>query len=344
MSDRIKEVDLLLGQKNSAWFTQNSGHVLRWGQIVFLVNTGRFKIGNDSTTLGALPFYGGVVATAWADLTGDPADSATLVAYLTGNYEQLTNKGAVNGYASLDGGGKVPSSQLPANVMQYQGQWDAATNNPVLTNGVGSAGDVYEVIVAGTHDFGAGNITFKLGDWAVYSNSGIWEKSTNSNEVVSVNGYTGAVSLIAHDLLMTGYPGASPGTVGAADSIRTAISKLDGNFAAQESIVTTIVTSSTPTPVISAARRIDHLVITALNTNMTLQVPTGASPVDCKMLMVAITGDATPRTIAYNGIYVGSTSMSLPAITQASKTIYLGFRYNAVSAKYHLISKTDGYT
>jgi hypothetical protein len=54
----IFEADILLAQKNQQWFNDNSGLVLKWGQMVFLVNTGRYKIGNGSTTLAALPFYG----------------------------------------------------------------------------------------------------------------------------------------------------------------------------------------------------------------------------------------------------------------------------------------------
>lgn len=113
---------------------------------------------------------------------------------LVANYVPLSQKGLANGVATLDGSGKIPVSQLASSVMQYQGQYNATTNTPSLINGTGDTGDVYEVIVAGTHDFGAGNITFNIGDWVVY-NGTIWEKSINSNEVVSVNGFSGAVNL-----------------------------------------------------------------------------------------------------------------------------------------------------
>ena len=45
--------------------------------------------------------------------------------------EEVANKGAINGYAGLDGGGTVPLAQLPASVigeMTYLGAWDASTN------------------------------------------------------------------------------------------------------------------------------------------------------------------------------------------------------------------------
>jgi hypothetical protein len=91
--------------------------------------------------------------------------------------EQTANKGAVNGYASLDGSGKIPSSQLPTNMMEYEGDWNASTNTPTLANtDTDKKGTVYRVNVAGTVDFGAGNITFAVGDWC-YNNGSTWERS-----------------------------------------------------------------------------------------------------------------------------------------------------------------------
>lgn len=110
-----------------------------------------------------------------------------------------SEKGANNGVATLDAGGKIPVAQLPNSVMEYQGTWNASTNSPSLADGAGSAGDVYLVSVAGTQDLGSGSITFAVGDWAVYSGS-VWQKSINSNQVVSVNGQTGVVSLDSDDL------------------------------------------------------------------------------------------------------------------------------------------------
>lgn len=111
----------------------------------------------------------------------------------------LSQKGANNGVATLDAGGKVPVEQLPNSVMTYEGTWNASTNTPVLVNGTGDAGSVYIVSDAGTHDFGAGPITFAAGDWVVYSGS-IWQKSTSSAQVVSVNGQQGIVVLTTDEV------------------------------------------------------------------------------------------------------------------------------------------------
>lgn len=116
-----------------------------------------------------------------------------------GDYIQLTEKGANNGVATLDAGGKVPVSQLPSSVMEYKGTWDASTNSPTIADGSGDAGDIYVVSVSGTQDLGSGSITFSAGDWVMYNGS-IWQKSVNSNAVASVNGQTGVVSLDLGDL------------------------------------------------------------------------------------------------------------------------------------------------
>ena len=53
--------------------------------------------------------------------------------------------GAANGVATLGGDGKVPSGQLPTMGSSYKGTWNAATNTPTITNGVGTEGDYYLV-------------------------------------------------------------------------------------------------------------------------------------------------------------------------------------------------------
>jgi hypothetical protein len=120
------------------------------------------------------------------------------------NKQNTSEKGAANGYASLDGSGKVPVAQLPNAIMEYQGMWDASANSPALANGAGNAdadiGNVYKVSAAGTVDFGAGNITFAVGDYAILNSSKIWEKADTTDAVTSVNSQTGAVTLDSDDI------------------------------------------------------------------------------------------------------------------------------------------------
>ena len=98
---------------------------------------------------------------------------------LLDTYQLRSEKGNANGYASLDSGGKVPISQLPSSIMEYKGTWNAATNTPTLANGTGDTGDVYICNVAGTVNFGAGPITFAVGDYVIYSGS-IWQRSSGA--------------------------------------------------------------------------------------------------------------------------------------------------------------------
>ena len=102
----------------------------------------------------------------------------------------LSEKGAANGVAELDGTGKVPTSQLPIQLMEFLGNWNASTNTPTLANtDIDKQGSTYRVNVAGTTDFGAGGIIFEVGDW-VYNTGSVWEKGDNIDQVTLDNAVT----------------------------------------------------------------------------------------------------------------------------------------------------------
>lgn len=119
--------------------------------------------------------------------------SSSISAALGYTPESPANRGVANGYASLDGAGKVPVTQLPSSIMQYQGTYNASTNSPSLVNGTGDTGDVYRVSVAGSRNFGAGSISFQVGDYVIY-NGTAWEKSDTTDAVSTVAGLTGDVT------------------------------------------------------------------------------------------------------------------------------------------------------
>jgi len=113
-----------------------------------------------------------------------------------------------DGIPQLDGSGKILVSQLPNSVMEYKGTWDASTNTPTLANGTGNAGDVYVCNVAGTVNFGAGPITFYVGDQVLYSGT-IWQRASGSSgSVTSV-----AVTESGDALTITGSPITTSGTI-----------------------------------------------------------------------------------------------------------------------------------
>lgn len=91
-------------------------------------------------------------------------------------------------------------SQINALVggVQYKGTWNASTNTPTLQSSVGVQGNYYIVNVAGTTNLN-GITDWQVGDWAIFSES-TWQKVDNTESVVSVNGFTGAVSLTTDNI------------------------------------------------------------------------------------------------------------------------------------------------
>ena len=113
----------------------------------------------------------------------------------------ISDAGNANGIATLDSGGTVPLSQIPASIqggLNYQGTWNASTNTPTLASGVGSKGYYYAVSVAGTTNLD-GITDWNVGDLAVY-NGTAWQQIDNTDAVTSVNGYTGTVVLSYSDV------------------------------------------------------------------------------------------------------------------------------------------------
>jgi len=88
--------------------------------------------------------------------------------------------------------------------LSYQGTWNANTNTPALTSGVGTNGQYYLVSVAGSTNLD-GITDWAVGDWAIF-NGTAWQKIDNSDLVQSVNGQTGVVVLNAVNV------GATPNT------------------------------------------------------------------------------------------------------------------------------------
>jgi hypothetical protein len=111
-----------------------------------------------------------------------------------------SEKGAINGIASLDALGKVPDSQLNIIGTQYLGLWDANINTPTIVSSThaGSSGDFYVVGVAGTTLIDGIN-SWAVGDTIIW-NGLIWQKYTSGNVVLSVNSKVGIVVLAVTDM------------------------------------------------------------------------------------------------------------------------------------------------
>jgi len=67
----MANVDIQIGYKNSAWFTTNASIILKVGQVVYLEQTGTYKIGDGVTVLSSLSFLG---AGSFVPYTGATSD------------------------------------------------------------------------------------------------------------------------------------------------------------------------------------------------------------------------------------------------------------------------------
>ncbi|QLE02877.1 hypothetical protein HX109_15360 [Galbibacter sp. BG1] len=68
---------------------------------------------------------------------------------------------------------------------QFTGYWSASNNTPSLGNGTGKVGQYYRVSAGGSVDFGAGAISFNVGDIVHYDGSQWFKISGTSNTGVS---------------------------------------------------------------------------------------------------------------------------------------------------------------
>ena len=112
---------------------------------------------------------------------------------IEGDITNLTNN-----KADLEDG-VVPENQLPETIkgcLKYHGSWNAADNDPMLSNDdVDKEGWYYIVSSAGTRF----NNSFAVGDWVVNS-GGTWTRVNNADAVISVNGQSGIVNIEIDDI------------------------------------------------------------------------------------------------------------------------------------------------
>lgn len=125
-------------------------------------------------------------------------DNAAVIAKVL-NGLNITGGTVVATDSILTAFGKV-QNQINALVggVMYEGTWNAATNTPFLQSSVGVKGNYYVVSVPGNTNLN-GVTDWRLGDWAIFDGTA-WSKVDNTDAVVSVNGYTGAVVLTWADV------------------------------------------------------------------------------------------------------------------------------------------------
>lgn len=126
----------------------------------------------------------------YIDATGVyiPNDTDTGSDNIDTKYVHNSVIGQPDGIVPLNASGRIDSQYLTIDAMEYKGTWDASTNTPTLANGTGTDGDFYICEVAGTVDFGSGNIEFRVNDRVIYNGSE-WQKLKAGN-VDTVNSQT----------------------------------------------------------------------------------------------------------------------------------------------------------
>lgn len=97
--------------------------------------------------------------------------------------------------------------------------------------------------------------------------------------------------------------------------------------------VTSTTSDAAPTP---NADTTDLYLLTAQAAGATFGAPTG-SPYPGQNLLVRIKDNGTARSLAWNAIY-RAIGVTLPTTTVVSKTLYLGFKYNAVDTKWDCLA------
>ena len=135
------------------------------------------------------------------------ADAAVTPQKVSSDYA----KDVAGGVAGLDGSGMVNIANLPVSGLQYQGNWDASTNIPTLSDGTSTSGNYYRCSAPGTQNLGSGDITFTEGDIVIYNRVDQWERIPAASGVVSVNGKNGIVELTIGDIGGAANPTASAG-------------------------------------------------------------------------------------------------------------------------------------
>jgi hypothetical protein len=185
--------------------------------------------------------------TAGGELSGTYANPSLVNSAVTGKVltgVNITGGTVVDTDSILTAFGKV-QNQINGLIggSIYKGTWNASTNTPTLTSSVGTSGNYYIVSVAGSTNLN-GITDWQVGDWAIFQGS-VWQKVDNTDAVVSVNGFTGAVSLTTSNISegsnlyytnartiassLTGYTSGA-GTITSSDTILTSIQKLNGNI------------------------------------------------------------------------------------------------------------------
>ncbi len=202
--------------------------------------------------------------------------------------------------------------------LSYQGTWNANTNTPALTSGVGTNGQYYLVSVAGSTNLD-GITDWAVGDWAIF-NGTAWQKIDNSDLVQSVNGQTGVVVLNAVNV------GATPNTAYVNTSgLLTGGGQLTGNVTVD---LTSVPVANVPGAVPNTVNVLSSGLLSgggALTGNVTISL--NSVPV------ANVTGLGTMATQNSNNVTITGGNITGTSITQNATPLIAGMVYGSTDPR-----------
>lgn len=148
-------------------------------------------------TSGQILLSGGTASPTWINQNGITLSSAQITTALGYTPENVANKGVANGYASLNGSGQVPASQLPA----------VTASTQLITTGTNNTGTTMAIGVVVYSDSSG---TFQLANGAAVATSLVVGLNTAS----VVSGGTATIATEGQITLTTGQWDAIAGTSG----------------------------------------------------------------------------------------------------------------------------------
>jgi hypothetical protein len=247
--------------------------------------------------------YGGTGATTAQGAMNTFAGATTSGYYLRGNGTNVVMAALTAG----DLTGTIPSTVLGNSVL-YVGTTSIALNR------ISGSQTLTGVSIDGSAGSVTNSVTFNNGGAGAASGS-----TFNGSSAVTVSYNT---------------VGASP--LAGSSSITTTGTVTSGTWNARiNPRVSATSSASTVTPDVSTY---DQYAFTALATGLTINAPTG-TPVDGTKLIIRILDNGSSQTLTWNSTYtpIGTT---LPTVTTASKTAYIGCIYNSSATRWDVVAVT----
>lgn len=308
-----------------------------------------------SATTSAL---GGVIIPVVG--TSGITNTSGTIGLATASTSQLGGVKVDGSTITINGSGVIAATGAGAVI--YKGTWNASTNTPTLTNGVGTAGWQYAVSVGGTVNFGAGAITFTVGDFVLYSGT-VWQQiaaggtaaagtltgtTLASNVVTSSLTTVGTLTNLTVTNTITGSVSGSAGTV----------ASISGNTVTSTQVTTALgftpYNATNPSNYITSSALTGYALTSAIPTNNT-QLTNGAgyiTGINSSTVTTAL--GFTPYSNTNPSSYITSSSLTglatesyvtsrgyITGINSSAVTTALGFTPVAATSIIPAITRLD---